>query len=132
MSRIKKAGALIFHQKRLLIVKPYKSDFFINPGGKYEENETAELCLRRELQEELNLEMRSFSFFKTYEISRAANTNVPLTLELYHVTADGTPKPSAEIEIFHWLSKKEFEQKTHNLAPSFAIFVPDLISHEFF
>jgi hypothetical protein len=57
---------------------------------------------------------------------------VPLTLELYHVVADGAPKPSAEIKTSHWLSRAEFEQNRYNLAPSFAFFVPDLIRHQLF
>lgn len=131
MNRIRKAGALIFCDKRLLIVKPYRSKFYINPGGKFEKNETAAMCLRRELQEELNMQMSSFSFFKTYEITQAANTNLPLALELYNVTAAGTPEPSAEIEMFNWLSKKDFENEIYSLAPSFSLFVPDLMRHDY-
>lgn len=131
MGKIRKAGALIFCDRRLLIVKPYKSDFFINPGGKFVGNETAEQCLTRELQEELNIQMSSFSFFKTYEFATAANTNVPLSLELYSVTFEGTPEASAEIETFHWLSKRDFEDKTYKLAPSFSIFSPDLVIHKY-
>lgn len=129
METIRKAGALIFSDKGLLIVKPYKSGLYINPGGKFEINETPEMCLGRELEEELTLKVKSIRFFKTYEFNRAANANLPLTLELYIVTVDGTPVPSAEIETCNWLSKRDFESKSYNLAPSFYVFVPDLIRH---
>ena len=132
MSTIRKAGALIFRDKRLLIVKPYKSECYINPGGKFKDNETPERCLQRELQEELEMQLLSFSFFKTYEISQAANTNLPLTLELYHVTASGPPQPSSEIETFAWLSQEDFVKRTYILAPSFYLFGPDLLKHSSF
>lgn len=130
-NKIRKAGALIFCDKRLLIVKPYRSKVYINPGGKFEKNETAAMCLRRELHEELNLQLSSFSLFRAYEVMKAANINLPLILELYHVTAFGMPEPAAEIETFNWLSKSDFENEIYPLAPSFSLFVPDLISHKY-
>ena len=51
MDLIIKAGALCIDDKKLLIVKPESKPFWINPGGKYENNESTENCLRRELRE---------------------------------------------------------------------------------
>ena len=64
MNTIRKAGALIFKDKKLLIVKPHRRDYYISPGGKYEEGESAEECLRRELMEELQVELESFKHYK--------------------------------------------------------------------
>lgn len=124
---IKKAGALIFKDNKFLIVKPNDRPYFINPGGKYEKGESAEDCLRRELKEELQVEVVSMKHYKNYEIDKAAHSDNKLTLELYIVEIKGEPKPSAEIGELVWLSKEDFNSKKFNLAPSFSKIVPDLI-----
>jgi len=128
MDKIKKAGALIFKNRKLLIVKPQGKPFYINPGGKYEEGESAIDCLRRELKEELGIEVVSCDYYKTYEIEKAAHSDFPLSLELYIVKIKGDLKPSNEIENIAWLSKEDFENKKFNLTPSFYQYVPDLIN----
>jgi len=127
MNEIRKAGALIFSEQKLLIVKPQGKPFFINPGGKYEIGEMAEDCLRRELQEELQVELKSCKHYKTYAIAQAAHSKQPLSLELYLVEIEGEPRASAEIEKIAWLSRTDFANKKFNLAPSFDIYIPDLI-----
>lgn len=128
MQKIHKAGALIFKDKKILIVKPHGKDFYINPGGKYEENETPIDCLKREMNEELNVDTISYKHYKTYEVKKAAHSGLPLSLELYILEIDGELKPSNEIEKFDWLGKEEYENKTFNTAPSFDQFIPDLIN----
>jgi len=132
MNKIKKAGALIFRDKKFLIVKPHGKPFYINPGGKYGEGESAVDCLRRELKEELGIEMISCKHYKTYEIEKAAHSNLPLSLELYIVEIKGEMKPSSEIEKLAWLNKEDFENKKFNLAPSFSKYIPDLINDGLF
>jgi len=124
---IKKAGALIFKGGKVLIVKPKERPYFISPGGKYEEDENAEDCLRRELKEELQVELVSAKHYKNYNIDKAAHSDNQLKLEFYIVEIAGDPKPSAEIGEIEWLSEEDFVNKKFNLAPSFVEFVPDLI-----
>ena len=55
------AAALVFREGKLLITQRY-SDAHLGglwefPGGKREQNETFEACLRRELREELGIEV---------------------------------------------------------------------------
>lgn len=128
MDKIKKAGALIFKDKKFLIVKPREKPFWINPGGKYKEGENAVDCLRRELKEEVGVEVVSCKYYKTYEIEKASHSDFPLSLELYIVEIKGEIKPSSEIKDMAWLSKEDFENKEYNLAPSFSKYVPDLIN----
>ena len=97
---IRKAGALIFDEKKLLIVKPEGKPFYINPGGKYENNEDAEACLRRELKEELDVELVSLKQFETYTFDKAAHSALPLVLELYIVEIEGELVVSSEIELY--------------------------------
>lgn len=55
------AAALIFHNGKLLITQRRPDDHLPNlwefPGGKLEPNETWEQCLRREIREELGVEI---------------------------------------------------------------------------
>ena len=127
MGEIKKAGALIFKDKKFLIVRPHDRPYFINPGGKYGQGESSQDCLKRELKEELQVEVISTKHYKNYDIEKAAHSDNQLALELYIVEIDGEPKPSAEIGEIEWLSKADFKNKKFNLAPSFYKFVPDLI-----
>ncbi len=127
METIRKAGALIFNGKKILIVKSKGKPYFISPGGKYEEGETAGDCLQRELQEELQVQLVSFSHYKTYYFQKAAHSDSPLLIELYIVKVRGDFKISSEIEAMEWFSKKDFDNKNFNLAPSYDTFVPDFI-----
>jgi|SRR3989344_1043977 len=124
---IRKAAALIIKDKKLLIVKPKDKPYYINPGGKYEQGETAEQCLKRELLEELQINFISFKYYKTYNFEKAAHADVPLVLELYFVDIVGNIAPFSEIEKVDWLSREDFETKKFNLAPSFQTYIPDLI-----
>jgi len=128
MDAIRKAGALIISEKRLLIVKPHDKPFFISPGGKYEEGESAEACLKRELKEELQINLISCKHYKTYNIDKAAHSNKPLILDLYLVEYSGEIAPSSEIEIVEWLSKENFLKKKFNTSSGFNKFMPDLIN----
>jgi len=130
MNEIRKDSALIISDKKLLIVKPKGKPYFINPGGKYEEGENAEACLRRELKEELQIKINSIKHFKTYKMDKAAHSSHPLILELYFIDVSGKIIPSSEIEKFEWLSREDFKAKKFDIAPSFYIYVPDLIEQD--
>jgi len=128
MTIIHKAGALIFQGKKVLIVRAKGKNYWIYPGGKYEGKETAKECLRRELEEELQVQLKSFSHYKTYHCQVAADDNPrPLLLELYLVEIDGVPKPSQEIAELGWLGTQEIKQKTFNLNHHFPEQIQDLI-----
>ncbi len=127
MADIHKAGAIILKDKKFLIVKPHGKPSFITPGGKYEKGETAEGCLKRELMEELRVQMKSFKHYKDYYFEKAAHSDHSLSLELYIVEIEGRPKASSEIEKLEWLGKEDFESKKFEVAQSFNTTVPDLI-----
>ena len=135
MEKIRKAGALIFYAQKMLIVKPRGKPFYINPGGKYEikegREETAAECLARELEEELNVQLGKYVFYNTYEVEKAAHSNIPLSLDLFLVEHSGEIIPSGEIESVEWMSRQDFLGKKYNLAPSFNIFVEDLMRDDF-
>ena len=66
--------------------------------------------------------------FGTYHMDHAVyDPDKQLTLELYFVEITGEPIPSSEIEEIGWMGKKEYTEKHFPVAPSFDLFISDLI-----
>ena len=72
-------AAIIFFENKILVTQrkfsknvafSYKYEF---PGGKVENNEDKITALRRELMEELNLEITSFKKFASYDYNYGTN-----------------------------------------------------------
>ncbi|KTC97751.1 NUDIX hydrolase [Legionella erythra] len=100
-----KAGALIFdeHDRVLAVHKRGKPPMdLIVPGGKVEAGETDEEALRRELQEELQVELRSATPFGRFQ-AQAIYEEALLVMHVYRVTIDGVPVPGQEIDQLVWL-----------------------------
>ncbi len=69
------AGIFLNEQNEVLIAKRIpKPDFPIDiwefPSGRLEPNETLEACLRREMKEELNLNISQYELFHVYNFYR--------------------------------------------------------------
>ena len=115
---IKIAGTMINENGELLIVKKYGSDIFINPGGKVEDDETHIETLRRELKEELDVDLTEATFFDSFHSERAMHDpDCSLTIHVYIVKWLREIKPSSEIEKAVWLKKEDLENKKYNLSP---------------
>ena len=73
-------AAIIFFENKILVTqrKFSKNSAFSHkyefPGGKVEDNEDKITALRRELMEELNLEITSFKHFASYNYNYDVNT----------------------------------------------------------
>ncbi|MDY7021314.1 MAG: A/G-specific adenine glycosylase [Cyanobacteriota bacterium] len=98
-------------QKQILIDKrPAKGllgGLWEFPGGKLEENETLEDCIRREIQEELAIEIEVGSHLITIE---HAYTHFRVTLNVYHCRhISGEPQP-LECDEIRWVTLDEIEQ----------------------
>lgn len=100
-----KAGALIFDENhRVLAVhkrgKPPME--LIVPGGKIETGETDEQALRRELQEELQVELLCATLFDHFQ-AKAIYEDALLMMRVYRVSIRGIPSPGQEIDELVWL-----------------------------
>jgi A/G-specific adenine glycosylase len=75
------------------------------PGGKCQEGETLESCLKREIQEELALEVEVGSSFGVY---RHAYTHYRVTLHAYRCTiADGNQPIPQQGQAFRWVERQQ-------------------------
>lgn len=113
----KVTAALIIKDGKCLIAKRKANDRLGNlwefPGGKIEEGETPEVCLKRELKEELNIDVIIGEFFAE-SIYKYSHATVQL-LAYFVKWQEGTIQLNAHDEIA-WVTKNTIEN--YNLAPA--------------
>lgn len=102
---VHKVAGIILKDNKFLCVKEQGLDVLITPGGKMEKDETAEETLKRELKEELNLNLVSMDFFGDFK-DKVYQNDDDLDLEAYLADVNGIPEPRSEIEEFFWVDSK--------------------------
>lgn len=105
---IKKDNKILLAQRSEKMSLPLKWEF---PGGKIEENETAENCLTREILEELNIEIKIISRLpeNTHTYSDKSITLIPFVCKYLSGTLELKEHKTAL-----WLDKKDL--LLHDLA----------------
>lgn len=106
---IYKAAGIIINDRKLLFARAKDMDFFIDPGGKIEEGETAEQALVRELNEELSIDVNEadLEFLGEYVAEAANHKGKTVHMKAFVVKQwQGDIKPSAEVEELRWLTSK--------------------------
>lgn len=105
------AAGLVFREHKLLITQRYDHDHLGGlwefPGGKREEGETFEHCLRRELREELGIEVKVGSLLETVIHEYAEKTVGLKFFRCAWITND--PKPLG-CQDFAWISLSDLTQ----------------------
>ncbi|MDX6187945.1 NUDIX domain-containing protein [Flavobacterium sp. Fl-318] len=99
--------------KVLSTISKNKNAFFF-PGGKREPNESDIDCLKREIEEELNVTLNddTIQFFGTFEAPAHGHAEgVNVRMICYFADYVGELKASNEIESFAWL---EFKDKANS------------------
>lgn len=128
-----RAGAIIIRDGKLLMVTGRARDELWTPGGKIESGESDEECLKRELKEEVGMELVEMKFFKEYFSEHFYEPGKISQQRIYIVSATGEPKLGAEIEKIIWLTREDFEKKKY---PMITInekeIIPDLIKQNIF
>lgn len=124
--RNNRAGALIIRDKKLLLVTNDQTDFYWTPGGRLENNENYINALQRELNEELNLKIKSI---KQYRIT---THNESITAYYFLVDAHSEPNPTSdEVTSFSWFSKEELTNPDIRISPYVTDFIlPELIKDD--
>lgn len=111
MKKIDKVGGIILRGKELLVVKKRTKDNreeYIIPGGKREGNETDFETLKRELQEEIQVELLSAKPFGGFD-DIAIFENIPIHIEVYFANIIGEPNCDSEIKELVWIDRNYAE-----------------------
>lgn len=107
---IRIAAALIDDDAgRLLLVRKTGTRWFMQAGGKIEPGESALSALRRELAEEIGLELsdEDARHLGRFSASAANEPDTIVEAELFHIRAQHVARTLAEIEEAIWVSGAE-------------------------
>lgn len=111
MKKIDKIGGIILRGKELLVVKKRTKDNreeYIIPGGKREGNETDFETLKRELEEEIQVELLETQPFGGFD-DIAIFENIPIHIEVYFANIKGEPTCDSEIKELVWIDRNYSE-----------------------
>lgn len=98
-----RAGLAVLRDGRLLMVRKTGTEYWAIPGGHVEEGESVRQTLRRELQEELCVDLadEGFQALGTF-MDLAADSDERFRLSLCAGEIVGAPRPSMEIAQHIW------------------------------
>ena len=107
---IDKVGGVILKDKQILVQrKKNNREECIIPGGKRKGKETDFETLKRELQEELTVDLVSAEFLGGYD-DRACISNEPIDVHTYIAQIEGKIKCNNEIKEAIWIDKNYKEK----------------------
>ena len=103
------AACLFDEQGRLLLVRKRNTRFFMLPGGKLEPGEDALTALKRELFEELELQLDDSALrpLGHYQAPAANEADTWLLADIFRATLPHSVQPAAELEELRWLDTAE-------------------------
>ena len=126
-TRTRIAG-IIIQEGKLLMLRGRGYPELWTPGGKIDQNETDEECLKRELKEEIKADLIKAKFFKEYSSQSFYHPQNTTVQRVYITEIKGNPVPAAEIDSFVWLSMEDFKKHTYPMIPvTQNEIIPDLI-----
>lgn len=99
------AALLVGPDGRALLVRKRGTTAFMQPGGKIDPGETPLVALRRELREELALEIGPDTpqYMGRFTAPAANEADATVVAEVYLVPHQGDVAPQAEIEEVRWV-----------------------------
>ena len=106
------AALAVDDRGRALMVRKHGTTMFMQPGGKLEPGEHPLAALRRELGEELGLDLpaEAFTWVGTFEEDAANEPGHVVRADVYSVTVDAAaPVAAAEIAEFRWVELDDLD-----------------------
>jgi len=120
LETIRASGPVIVDNRRILLIRDNKDDFYKFPGGKVEKGEDLEGACIREAKEEINAHIRILTRLSTMFLRVNPQTGKPADIELYHYRAYLTNKdelsPGKGIEEIRWFDIDKLKQ--YHIAPN--------------
>ena len=124
-------AAIIIKNKKILLVRDNKADFFSMPGGTLEINEDHEVAIARELEEEIRCSIKTIKHYHSFDLINQTY-NVPQTDHAYLISIQGKPVCSMEICELGWFTKEDIANKKVKVPPAFfKKLYPRLINENF-
>ncbi len=121
-------AAIIVQDGKLLMLHGKGYTELWTPGGKADGEETDEECLKRELKEEIGVNLLEAKFFKEYQTYSFYHSKRAMLERVYIAKIEGDIKPNAEIESIVWLSKEDFEKMKYPMITHIEKeLIPDLV-----
>jgi len=113
---------------RLLVVRSRNKKAFYLPGGKIEPGESLEEAVRREVREELGIEISAPARLKRY-VAPAYGEGEGAMVDMTCFTAEllGTPVPTAEIAELTYVTRDEYRAHAET-APAIHEVLSDLVA----
>lgn len=112
MKEIDKIALLYWKDGKILSTRSKGKDAYYFPGGKREGNETDIETLKREIREELSVEIKeeSVKYYGTFEAQAHGKAEgILVRMTCYTAEWDGEIAPSAEIQEIRWLSYSDID-----------------------
>ena len=99
------AGLISDAHGRVLLVRKRGTEFFMQPGGKIDDDELPMQTLTREIREELGCDIvpGSEKYLGRFLSVAANEPGYKLDAELYKIKIDGPARPMLEIEELVWI-----------------------------
>jgi ADP-ribose pyrophosphatase YjhB (NUDIX family) len=112
--KARRAGALIINNKRIVLVSNDEIGLYWTPGGRLNDNEDYDNALRREILEELGVEIKEAKLF-----SQVSHDYTPVA-KYFLVEVSGDPKPATEeVTKVGWFTKEQIESGEIKVTPNF-------------
>ncbi|MEB3753643.1 NUDIX domain-containing protein [Acinetobacter sp. MD2(2019)] len=127
MKLITVAAAIILNDHgEMLLVRKKGTDYFMQVGGKLEENEQPQEALLREIQEEIGVSAEIIQDFGLIKTQAANEAGHQLHAYVFHVQLHDTPVALAELAELRWIHPTQAQQLL--LAPLTEQFVLPVIA----